>query len=115
MIDVVAQHPLEVPSSDDEEPVQALAPQGAEPTFHHGVGAGRSHRRADNLHALGAEDLIGGGGELGVPIVDQEPELRRALAECTDEVPCLLGHPLPGRVDGDPGQMHDPASDLDDR
>jgi len=39
-------------------------------------------------------------GELCVPVPDQELELVEPVAEIHDQVACLLGHPLPGRVRG---------------
>src|SRR2546426_113598 len=44
------------------------------PTLGEGVGHRRADRRPDDPHALGAEHLVEGTGELGVPVPDQEPD-----------------------------------------
>src|SRR2546430_9783343 len=58
------------------------------------------------------EHLVEGAGELGVPVVDQEP----AIVESTvhGEVPGLLGHPSRIRVGGHPSHVHPPGAELDE-
>ena len=46
------------------------------------------------------------GGELAVPVADQEPEPVGSVAEIHEEVAGLLGDPGPGRMGGDPGEVH---------
>jgi len=70
--DVLPQHPLEVPPAQDERPVQALGPHGSHPALRIGVGPRRSDGGLDHPDALGAEHLFEAGGELGVPVPDQE-------------------------------------------
>ena len=59
------------------------------------------------------EDGVEGGGELAVPVADQEPEPVGAVAEVHQQVAGLLGDPGPGGVGGDPGDVHAAAVVLD--
>jgi hypothetical protein len=59
------------------------------------------------------EDRVERGSELVVPVMDQEPEPVGALAEVHEQVAGLLGHPGPGGVGGDPGDVHAAAAVLD--
>jgi hypothetical protein len=51
-------------------------------------------RRADDADLCAGEHRVEGGGELAVPIADQELEVLGALAELDQEVADLLGHPV---------------------
>ncbi len=53
-------------------------------------------------------------GELGVPVPDQELEALGLIIEVHQQIPGLLGHPLPRRVSGDPGQVHAAGAVLDE-
>jgi hypothetical protein len=53
------------------------------------------------------------GGELAVPIADQEPKLVGAVAEVHQQVAGLLGHPAPGGAGGDPRDVHPAGPVLD--
>ena len=67
-------------------------------------GARTGARMMQNVGA--GEDGVEGGGELAVPVADQEPEPVGAIAEIHQQVAGLLGDPGPGRVCGDPGEVH---------
>lgn len=71
VLDVSPKHPLEVAAVEDQQPVQALGPHGANPPLGVGAGSRRSHRRRDDLGALAAEDIIEGAGELRVPVPNE--------------------------------------------
>lgn len=58
---------------------------------------GDPDRRLDHLRAVPSEGLIEYGGELAIPVADQEPEAARPIAEAQQEVAGLLGGPGPGR------------------
>jgi len=58
----------------DQEPVQALPPDGAYPTLRVGVGPARLRRRDEYLDPLGVEHRVEHAGALGVSVTDQEPE-----------------------------------------
>src|SRR5215211_1108949 len=92
MADVDREDSFEVASVHDQDPVETLATDCADPPFDEGVRAGRAHRGADRPDAFGAEHLVGG-RELAVAIVDQEPDRLRSFDEGLDHVPCLLGRP----------------------
>ena len=108
VLDVDAQDGFEVPSAEDEHLVQALPPNDADPALGEGVRSGRPDRSADDPGSLGAEDLIEGTAELGVPITDHEPNRSGVLGQGVHDVAGGLGDPGPIRMSGHPSQM-DPA------
>src|SRR6266487_4938483 len=72
---VFGQYSPQLPTADEQHPVQGLPPYRADPSFGEGVRPGRLHRRAQHLDSFGGEDRVERGGELCVAIADQEPEL----------------------------------------
>ena len=72
MLDVLGEHGLEMAAAEDEHPVEALAPEGADHALADGVGPGCPDRGLDDPDALGGEDGVEGSGELGVAIADEE-------------------------------------------
>ena len=60
-------------------------------------------RGADDADIGTGEDRVERGGELAVPVADQEPEPVGAFAKVHQQVAGLLGDPGPGGVGGDPG------------
>jgi hypothetical protein len=94
---VDAEHVLEMLSADDHDSVEAVRANGANPALGVGIRVRRLDRRADHSDAFGPEDLIEGMAELGVAVVDEEPE-RLLLTELHDEVARLLGDPGSVRV-----------------
>jgi hypothetical protein len=75
MVDILGQHRPQLPASEDQQPVQQLPPDGADLPLGVGVGPRRPHRRAQHPDPLGGEDGVERGGELGIPIPDEKPEL----------------------------------------
>jgi hypothetical protein len=73
MVDVLGQYSLQLPASHDQHPVQHLPPNATDPPLRIGIRPRRPHRRGEHLDRLGGEDGVERGGELGVPIADQEP------------------------------------------
>src|SRR6266516_2825247 len=63
MVDVDAQHALEVAAIQDQQPVETLGADGADEPLGVGVCLWCADRRVDHLDALAAEDLVEGGGE----------------------------------------------------
>jgi hypothetical protein len=94
-----------MPSTHDEHPIQQLATDRADPSLGHRVRAWRPHRRPQDSDALGGQDGIEGGGEVGVAIADQERELVDAAGQTDQQVAGLLGDPGAVGVDGDTGQV----------
>ena len=101
-------------AANDQEVVQALSPDGPNPTFVDSVGVGRPNRRADDLGAGRAPDIVERSGELGVPVADQEPERGRTVIQLNQEIAGLLGHPQASRMGRDTSQVHPPAAQFDD-
>jgi hypothetical protein len=96
VIGVLGQYSLEMPAPEDQHPVEHLAANGADPPLRVGIRPRRPHRRAQHLDALGGKHRIERGGELGIPIPDQEPEPPDAVVKTHEQVAGLLGHPRPG-------------------
>ncbi len=105
---------FEVAAVHDQEPVEALTADGPDLPFDVRVRPRRPYRRADGPDPLRAEHLVERSCELVVAIVDQKPDRLRPLNERLDDVPRLLGGPLPGGVRGDSGELHAPGGQLDE-
>ena len=61
VVDVDAQDTLTLPAAADQQPVKAIAADGADPAFGECVRPRRAKRGADDLDALAAEDVVGQG------------------------------------------------------
>ena len=114
MLDIVAQHYVEVAWSGDQDAVEAFAAQRADEAFDDRVRAGCPDRGSDDLDVGAGEDRVERGGELAVPVADQEPEPFGVVREVHEQVADLLGHPGSGRMGGDPGDVRAAAPMLDD-
>src|ERR1017187_7727732 len=66
--------------------VEALGADGTHESLRVRVCTRRAHRGADGLDADGGEHLDEAGGELGVPVADEEPEASTGLFEIGGEV-----------------------------
>jgi cytochrome d ubiquinol oxidase subunit I len=69
--DVDPQDPLEMAAADDQQPVQALGTDRANPSLGVRVRFGRPHRRQQHLGTLGAEHVVKAAGELRVMVADK--------------------------------------------
>ncbi len=73
MVDIFAQHSLEVASTENDQPVKALAAD----TFHPALGVTVRNRdlqrRADYSHSFGGENMLDRERKLLVVVADQEP------------------------------------------
>src|SRR6266508_4154497 len=83
--------------AEDQDSVEAVGTNGADPALGEGVRVRRLERSENNLHALRPEDLVEGVAELRLAIMDEEPE-GVLVAELDDEVARLLGDPASVRV-----------------
>src|ERR671918_3093467 len=106
MIDVFAEHPSEVALSEDEQPVEKLGPCRLDPALGDGVRLWRSDRGLDDPDPIRAEDLVEGGGELRVLVVDEEAKIVAIFGERHREVSRLLGDPGVDRTGGAAGEMN---------
>jgi hypothetical protein len=114
VLDVRAQDPFQVALAEDEQPVQAFAPNRPDPALGMGPGAGCLERRADDTHALGAEHLVEGSRELGVAVPDQQRRACVRVVGSPAELAGLLGHPRGARMRGAAGDEDTARVDLED-
>ena len=95
VLDVEVQDANKLPTPSDQEVVQALPAQGADPALGDGVGVGSLDRRADDLGAEPVPHVVEGSGELAVTVAEQEPDGGGVLIERRDEVAGLLRDQAP--------------------
>jgi hypothetical protein len=95
------------------QPVKTLCPHRPRPTLRERIGPRRADRCLDHSNALGTEDLVEAGGELGVPVPDEELDRTTAVGEITDQLAGHLGDELTGRMVGDAEDVHLPGRQLD--
>jgi hypothetical protein len=81
----------------DQQSVGALVADAANEPFGVAVRPGRPGRNLDHINAFGDKNGIEGGGELGVPVADQEAERGDLIAQVHQEVAGGLGGPGRGR------------------
>jgi hypothetical protein len=113
-VDVLLQDALQVSPTEDEQPVQALAPRRPDPPLGVGVGARCPVRCADHAGAPGAEHVVERAGELGIAIADEHRRREARLVQIPGEVAGLLGHPRCGRLRAAAGDEHPSGVDFDD-
>ena len=82
----LAQHRGEVARSGDQQVVEAFAAQRADEAFGDRVGPRRLDWGADDADVGAVEYRVEGGGELAVPVTDQEAELLGAVVEVQEQV-----------------------------
>src|SRR6266511_1622972 len=95
---VVAEHLLEVAAVDDQDPVEALAAEGADPTLGVRIRIRSADGRPDDPHALDAEDLVEAASKLAVAIVKQKAEGLFPVVQVHQQVARLLCDPASIRV-----------------
>jgi hypothetical protein len=81
VVDVNAQDALELPAAADQEPVEAVAADGADPAFGERVCLWRAKWGADDLDAFAAENIVEVAAELAVAVVDQDAGRCRSPGE----------------------------------
>lgn len=90
----------ELPLAEDQDPVEAFVPDGADPALEVGVRRRRLERSSDHAGPLGREDRVEGARELLVAVMDQEAHRLATVVEFHQHVPGLLQHPGGVRVGG---------------
>jgi len=93
VFDIGPERPIEMPSTEDERPVEALGPHRLDHPLGMGIRVGSLDRRADDPHPFRAEHRVERPAELRVPVPDEEPDGARGSVEVHDEGARLLGHP----------------------
>jgi hypothetical protein len=81
VVDVDAEHLLKLSPTDDQDPVESVAADGAHPALGERVRLRRPERCADDLDALASEDLVEDTAELAVSVVNQEADRCRPFGE----------------------------------
>ncbi len=105
---------LELAAAEDQQPVEALAAQSADPALGVRSRPRCLHRRFDDTDAFGAEDLIEVARELAVAVADQEARPHPFVVESHQQVVRLLGHPGALRVSGDARDVHATAREFNE-
>src|SRR4051794_24298703 len=113
MVDVLAQHRMQMTTPEDQHPVEQLPACRSYPALRISVGSRSPHRSLEHVDAGGGENGVEHRGELRVPIADQETEPVGPLAEVHQQIPGLLRHPLPYRMRRDAEHMDPAGGDLD--
>jgi hypothetical protein len=90
---VVGQHPLEVTPVEHQDRVQALSPHGAHPALRAGVGLRRPRRNPHYLNTGRGAHRVEAGGELAVPIPDEQAEPTSVLVDVPQQIAGRLGNP----------------------
>jgi hypothetical protein len=86
---------FEVAAADNQQSVEALAPNGSDPALGVRPRLRRLHRRFDHPYDFAAEDLIEVTRELAVAITDETPRPDAFVAKIHQQVARLLGHQRP--------------------
>jgi hypothetical protein len=93
VIDVGVPDALELATAGDQDPVEALAPHGADEALGKRVCPRSLDRCSDDLDPRAAEDLVEGAAELRVAIVDQETWRGGSVGERPRQLARLLRDP----------------------
>src|SRR6266542_6341488 len=104
MSEVDAKGLLELSAVEDEQTVDALAPDAADPALDVRVRVRRTHRGSDHSHAVAAEDAVEGAAELAVAVMDHESAPLAAVVEAHQQAARLLqnlGNPTAAIADED--------------
>src|SRR5436190_24398317 len=86
MADVGDEHVVEVAAAEDQQPVEALTADAADPALGMGARLRRPYRRFDDVDAFGAEDLVEFAAELAVSITDQELRRMPSSSSCINRL-----------------------------
>ncbi len=69
VVDELSEHPIQMPTPEDQLVVENLATYGSHPALGESVRAGRPIRQVNHLSTFGLEDFVECAGVLGVPVV----------------------------------------------
>ena len=114
MADIDPEYALELAAAENEQPVQALTPDAADPALDVRVGVRRPHGRRDDRRPLAVEDGVEGAAELRVTVVDQEARPATTIIKIHQQVACLLRHPATVGVACSSDVLDSAAADADE-
>jgi hypothetical protein len=97
VLDEDGQDGCEVALVADQQPVQALGSDGADPSLGVGVGPRRLDGGSDDASVLATEDAVEAGHELAVAVTDQELDVFVVVGQGGGQVAGGLGDPAAGR------------------
>ena len=112
MSDVSLEHSFEMPTTVDQDVVEALSAQGPDEPLRECVRPRCADRRSDDADALGAEHLVERTRELSVAVAKEEPNTGIPLVD--GEVPRLLADPRRVGVRRRAHHVHPPGLKLDE-
>jgi hypothetical protein len=95
MAGIDAKYVLELATVEDQQPVETLATDAADPALGVGVRVRCLDGGADHRDPFALEDVIAAAAELRVAIVDEKTERLLAIIERHQQVASLLGDPAP--------------------
>ena len=95
---IFPQDRIQMPFVDDDQLVEALLTDGADPAFRVGIGIRRSNRRLDDFKVLCSKDLIKGPCELRVMIVEKVAKGWHSVFQRPRQLACLLRDPVGSRT-----------------
>src|SRR6266511_314137 len=98
----------------DQEPVETVTADRADPAFGEGVRVGRAERGTDDLDVHASEDVVECTRELAVAIMDQKPDRPRAFRQRPGKLPLQLSRPAAVRVWSATGVLDKPRAELDE-
>ena len=93
VLDIDPEDLLQVTTADDQQPVEALGPDGTDPPLRIGVGVRRLDRRDEHLGALGLEHLVEPTTALRVAVAEHKAQSLSSLRCRQEQVAGLLGDP----------------------
>jgi hypothetical protein len=74
VVDEDSEYPVEMPSAEDQEPVEAFGASRPDEALGDGVGLWRAKGSADDLDHLASEDRVEVARELAIAVADQKTE-----------------------------------------
>ncbi len=94
--------------------IEALLADGVDESLGVRFRTRRTDRSAHGLDTDRGEYLVEAGGELGVPVADEEPESPAGILQVRGEIAGHLCDPWTVRVGGGSEDVHDPVLPFDD-
>jgi len=113
IVHVLGEHGLQMAPGVHKKLFEALFTYGPHPTLCECVRLWRPNRCANGLDTDRGKHLVEAGGELRIPVSDDEPDPTAILFEVSGEVAGHRGHPCHRRVGRHPEKVHDATVHFD--